>query len=55
LKKELYLPKISFINHTSYILEHKSINFMVDPWLEGKVFDDSWDLISKTKFQYEDF
>ena len=28
---------------------------MVDPWLEGKVFDDSWDLISKTKFQYEDF
>jgi hypothetical protein len=28
---------------------------MIDPWLEGRVFNNGWDLIAKTRFQYEDF
>ena len=55
MKKVNHCPKINFINHASYIVQHNDISFLVDPWIEGKVFDDSWDLIAKTKFEYKDF
>ena len=47
--------KIKFVNHSSYIIEHNGVSILCDPWLEGKVFNNGWDLISKTKLLYEDF
>ena len=47
--------KIKFVNHSSFIIEHDGISLISDPWLEGKVFNNGWDLISKTKLTYEDF
>ncbi|HTC00375.1 MAG TPA: MBL fold metallo-hydrolase, partial [Ferruginibacter sp.] len=47
--------KIKFVNHSSFIIEHNGVSIISDPWLEGKVFNNGWDLISKTKLSYEDF
>ena len=47
--------KIKFVNHSSFIIEHDDISIISDPWLEGKVFNNGWDLISKTKLSYDDF
>jgi hypothetical protein len=47
--------KIKFVNHSSFIIEHNNVSIISDPWLEGKVFNNGWDLISKTKLSYEDF
>lgn len=47
--------KIKFVNHSCFIIEHEGISIISDPWLEGKVFNNGWDLISKTKLSYEDF
>jgi UDP-MurNAc hydroxylase len=47
--------KIEFVNHSSFIVEHAGVRIICDPWLEGKIFNNGWDFISKTQFQYEDF
>jgi len=47
--------KIQFVNHSSFVVEHDNIVLMIDPWLEGRVFNNGWDLISKTQFKFEDF
>lgn len=47
--------KIEWVNHASYIFDDGEIRLITDPWLEGSVFNESWNLISKTVFTYEDF
>jgi len=47
--------EIEFVNHSSFIVKHKEIAILCDPWLEGRIFNNGWDLISKTKFSYDDF
>jgi UDP-MurNAc hydroxylase len=47
--------KIKFVNHSSFIIEHEGISIISDPWLEGKIFNNGWDLMSKTKLTYDDF
>ena len=47
--------KLKFVNHSSFIIEHNGISLISDPWLEGRVFNNGWDLISKTKLSYNDF
>lgn len=47
--------EIEFINHSSFILRHNDVVLMIDPWLEGRVFNNGWDLIAETRFKYEDF
>ena len=47
--------KIEFVNHSCFIIEHAGKRVICDPWFEGAVFNNGWNLISKTKFQYEDF
>ena len=49
------LPIITFVNHASVIFSHKKINLITDPWLFGSAFNNSWDLISKSKMQIDDF
>lgn len=47
--------KMTWINHAGFIIEHDDIVLACDPWIEGRVFHDGWDLLSKSKFQYSDF
>lgn len=47
--------KIKFVNHAGFIIEHQGVSLISDPWMEGKVFNNGWDLVSKTKLTYEDF
>ena len=47
--------KITFVNHASVIFSYNKINLITDPWLFGSAFNDSWDLISESKMQIDDF
>jgi L-ascorbate metabolism protein UlaG (beta-lactamase superfamily) len=47
--------KLTFINHSSFQVQHQNVNLVIDPWLDGRVFNNGWDLVSKTQFSYEDF
>jgi UDP-MurNAc hydroxylase len=47
--------KIQFVNHSSFIIESGDVRIISDPWLEGRVFNNGWDLISKTRLSYDDF
>ena len=49
------LPIITFVNHASVIFSNKKINLITDPWLFGSAFNNSWDLISKSKMEIDDF
>jgi UDP-MurNAc hydroxylase len=51
----LSAPVITFVNHASVIFTFKKIKLITDPWLFGSAFNDSWDLISESKMQVEDF
>jgi UDP-MurNAc hydroxylase len=46
---------LTWVNHASCIIEYKSIKLITDPWIEGSVFNNSWSLLSPSKFQFEDF
>lgn len=46
---------LTFVNHASVIFSHNKINLITDPWLFGAAFNNSWELISKSKMQIEDF
>jgi UDP-MurNAc hydroxylase len=47
--------KITFVNHSSFIIEHEEVKLICDPWFEGSSFNNGWGLLSKTKMKYEDF
>ncbi|MEX1187965.1 MAG: MBL fold metallo-hydrolase [Bacteroidia bacterium] len=47
--------KLTFINHSSFAVKHDGIHLVIDPWLEGMVFNNGWNFISETKFGYDDF
>lgn len=49
------IPKITFVNHASVIFSHGKVNLITDPWLFGSAFNNSWDLVSKSKLQVSDF
>jgi hypothetical protein len=47
--------KFHFVNHASFVVEQGPIRLICDPWIEGPVFNDGWDLLASTRFRYEDF
>lgn len=47
--------KLTWVNHASYILEYENVKIICDPWIEGRVFNKSWALISKSKFTFNEF
>ncbi len=51
----MFSPEITFVNHASVIFSFKKIRLITDPWLFGSAFNDSWNLISESKMQVEDF
>lgn len=46
---------IRFVNHASFLVEHGGVSLLTDPWLEGRVFHRGWDLVSPTRFTWDDF
>ena len=40
--------KFEFINHSCFSLSYNNISLTVDPWLEGTVFNKSWNLLVET-------
>jgi UDP-MurNAc hydroxylase len=40
--------KIEFVNHACVLFQCGSLRILCDPWLEGSVFNDSWDLMVET-------
>ena len=47
--------KIHFINHACFIIESYFSKVICDPWLHGPVFNNGWDHISPTSFNYNEF
>ncbi len=47
--------KIEFVNHSSVIFNYSKIRMICDPWLEGPVFQDGWDHLAPSKFNFSDF
>ena len=42
------MPKFTFINHASYIVETNMSLLLVDPWVEGGAFDNGWSLLDQS-------
>ena len=42
------MVKIEWANHASYITEVDGVRIITDPWLDGRVFNESWSLLSPT-------
>ena len=47
-KVYLIMPNLEFVNHSCLILSNNNVSLAMDPWIEGSVFNNSWDLLSKT-------
>ena len=47
--------KITFVNHSGFIIEYKGKRIICDPWLEGSVFNNGWKLYAPSLFSYDDF
>jgi len=48
-------PLITFVNHASVIFSYGDVNLITDPWISGPAFNNSWELISKSKMQIKGF
>ncbi len=46
---------LKWVNHASYILESENIRLITDPWIEGRVFNESWSLLVPAELTFEDF
>lgn len=47
--------RIEWVNHASFVLAHRDVRILSDPWLFGSAFNNGWDLLCETKFGMEDF
>lgn len=47
--------EIVWVNHASYITKVANLQILCDPWIEGRVFNNSWEHISSSKIKQEDF
>lgn len=43
------MPNLEFINHSCLILSYNNVSLAMDPWIEGSVFNNSWNLLAKTR------
>ena len=49
------MTSTEFVNHASYIIEFNGKKIITDPWLEYRVFNEGWQLLSDSKCTYEKF
>src|SRR5260370_17639759 len=54
-RKRFKMPlEIEFINHSGFIVHSVESHLMIDPWIDGLVFNNGWDLIAKTVLNFDD-
>jgi UDP-MurNAc hydroxylase len=46
--------KITFVGHASALLEESGLGLLMDPWLKGEAFNDSWTLYPQSELSPED-
>ncbi len=46
--------KIHFVGHACIVAECADTSILMDPWLFGKIFNDSWSLLPEPKFDRGD-
>jgi len=46
---------IEWVNHASFLVKEGPVCLLIDPWLIGLAFDNSWALLSPAKFSSADF
>jgi UDP-MurNAc hydroxylase len=49
------MAEITWVNHASFVIEQGQTGLICDPWIEGSVFNNGWDLLSPSRWQYDDF
>jgi UDP-MurNAc hydroxylase len=49
------MAEITWVNHASFVVAEGQTRLICDPWLDGSVFNNGWDLLSPTRWTYEDF
>tara|TARA_B100000029_G_scaffold465123_1_gene499595 strand:+ start:81 stop:1385 length:1305 start_codon:yes stop_codon:yes gene_type:complete len=42
------MTKLEFVNHSCIILSNNDVSLSIDPWIDGSVFNNSWNLLVKT-------
>lgn len=42
------MPNFEFVNHSCVIISHNNVSLAMDPWIEGSVFNNSWNLLTAT-------
>jgi UDP-MurNAc hydroxylase len=47
--------KLDFVNHSSFVIESGGVRLICDPWIEGRAFNDGWELLVPSVFSYQDF
>jgi hypothetical protein len=48
-------PKLEWVNHAGFVLDYDGVRLICDPWVDGRAFNDGWELLSDTRFGYGDF
>jgi len=48
-------PRLTWVNHASFLLASGSTRLLTDPWLFGSAFNRGWDLLSPSALRPEDF
>ena len=49
------MDRICWINHAGFELQSNGLRIVCDPWLTGLAFNQSWALLTETRFQPGDF
>jgi len=49
------MAEITWVNHASFVIQEGTTGLICDPWLDGSVFNKGWNLLSPTRWQYDDF
>ncbi len=47
--------KITWVNHASFLITEGPVGLLVDPWLRGRIFDESWDHLIETPIGLPDW
>ena len=47
--------EIEWVNHASFVVSSGRIHLLTDPWIFGRAFNESWDLLVPSKFSIDDF
>lgn len=50
-----FVPAIDWVNHASFVTTVGGVRLLCDPWIEGTSFKDGWELLSPTRFSYDEF